>query len=223
MPDPQITNPLGAYGLPGQGVGAQLGAFTVEAQTRSTQLNPTSAGSTDGNFRTILAGMVVTPLFGSSTTTVLGFYNNSAVTVNACTGLAQVAFGIAAENISSYWGSTGSTGAVKVQSPQDQQGQVITYGVAYAMFASTQHPGAGDKAVPAYVTIATTSDSLFAATCHFGLCALSTLGISASVFPTTSAGPSNIVGIAYTSMGGISVTAATSGPQLYPIMVRPGG
>ncbi len=218
MPSPQITNPLGAYGLPGPGTGGQFGGVTIEAQTRSTALNSNSAGSTDGNFRTILAGMVVTPSLASSS-----YYGQGTWVVQATTGLAQVAGGIALENISAYWGSTGSTGAVKVQSPQDQQGSVMTYGVAYAMFASTQHPGAGDKAVPAYVTIATTSDSLFAATCHFGLCALSTLGISASVFPTTSAGPSNIVGIAYTSLGGISVTAATSGPQLYPIMVRPGG
>ncbi len=219
MPSPQITNPLGAYGIaPGPGGGLE-GGLTAECQTRSTQLNPTSAGSTDGNFRTILAGMVVTPVFATSS-----FYGQSVLTVNATTGLAQTAFGIALENIQAYWGTTGSTGAgPKVTAPADQQGSVMYAGVCYAMFASTQHPGAGDKAVPAYVTIATTSDSLFAATCHFGLCALSTLGISASVFPTTSVGPSNIVGIAYTSQGGISATAATSGPQLYPIWVRPGG
>ncbi len=219
MPSPQITNPLGAYGVPGPGTGGQFGGLTIEAQTRSTQLNPASAGSTDGNFRTIQAGMVVTPVFVSSS-----YYGQGTLTVNASTGLAQMAVGIALENISAFWGSTGSTGAVKIQAPADQQGEVMTYGVCYALFTSTDNPGASDKAVPAYVTIATTSASLMTASCHFGLCALSTWGISASVFPTSSIGPTNIVGIAYTSQGAInSVVGATTSPQLYPILVRPGG
>ncbi len=219
MPAPQITNPYGAMGVPGAGTGAAFeGTLTLEAQSRSTALNSNSAGSTDGNFRTILAGMVVTPTLATSS-----FYP-AGVVVDASTGLAQFALGIAAENIQAYWGTTGSTGAERRTSPNDQSGSIVTYGVTYAMFASTQHPGAGDKGVPAFVTIATTSDSLFNASCHWGLCALSTLGISASVFPTTSAGPSNIVGIAFTSKGGINAIAGLStGPQLYPIMVRPGG
>jgi hypothetical protein len=158
-------------------------------------------------------------VFGTSS-----FYGAAPVIVSAATGLAQLAFGIAMENIQSFWGTTGSTGAVKVQSPADQQGSVMTYGVCYALFASTDNPGAGDKAVPAYVTIATTSSTLMNATCSFGLCALSTLGISASVFPTSSIGPANIVGIAYTSQGALnSIVGATTSPQLFPIMVRPGG
>ncbi len=219
MPSPQITNPLGAFGIPpGPGAGLE-GGVTVEAQTRSTQLNAASAGSTDGNFRTISAGMVVTPVFATSS-----YYGQGTFLVNAATGLAQLAAGIAVENIQAFWGTTGSTGAVKIQGPADQQGSVMTYGVCYALFTSTDNPGASDKAVPAYVTIATTSASLMTASCHFGLCALSTWGISASVFPTSSIGPTNIVGIAYTSQGAInSVVGATTSPQLYPILVRPGG
>ncbi len=222
MPNAQITNPLGAYGQPGLGVGAGWeGALTIEAQTRSTALNPASAGSTDGNFRTILAGMVVTPTLPSSS-----FYPQG-VAVAASTGPNQTNMGIAVENIQAFWGSTGSTGAVKVQAPNNQQGGVAIYGVAYAMFASTSHPAAGDVGVPAYAVIATTSQSLFNASCHFGLCAI----VSATNFPSSTTvntnapstlqnAPMNVVGICFTSQGVQSATAATSGPQIAPIIVK---
>lgn len=214
MPVGQISNPYGAYGqTPGPGAGLG-GAVTVEAQTRSTALNSGSAGSTDGNFRTILAGMVVTPTQATSS-----FYPAGMV-VDASTGLNQVVLGIAAENIQAYWGTTGSTGAEKRTSPNDQSGSIVTYGVAYAMFASTDHPGAGDKAIPCYVTIATTSASLFTASCHFGLCALSTWVPSTAVVPASSIGALNTVGIAFTSKGGQNAVAGFStGPQLYPIWI----
>jgi len=220
MPNAQITNPYGAFGQPGAGVGGGYeGALTVEAQTRSTALDPASAGSTDGNFRTIKAGMVVTGTFPSSS-----FYPQG-LAVAAATGPGQLPFGIATENITAFWGSTGSTGAVKVQSPNNQVGGVAIYGVVYAMFASTAHPGAGDVGIPAYVTIATTSQSLFNASCHFGLCSLSSGPIVSSTIASGGITPStlqnvaaNVVGIAFTSQGGQSVvTSNTSGPQLYPI------
>ncbi len=225
MPAGQISNPLGAYGQPGLGTGAGFeGSVYLEAQTRSTALNPASAGSTDGNFRTIQAGMVVTASFPTSS-----FYPQGLV-VNASTGRAQLPFGIAGETIQAYWGSTGSTGAVKVQAPNNQQGGVVVYGVAYALFASTAHPGAGDVGIPAYVTIATSSESLFNATCHFGLCSLSSAAILASSAATGGITPStltagfvasNIVGVAFTSQGGLNGTGiGSTGPQLYPIFVR---
>ncbi len=223
MPNAQITNPLGAYGQPGLGVGGGFeGAITIEAQTRSTALNPASGGSTDGNFRTIQAGMVVNATLPSSS-----FYPQG-IAVNASTGPNQLGFGIAAETIQAYWGSTGSTGAVKVQAPNNQQGGVVVYGVAYAMFASTNHPGAGDAGMPAYVVIATSSQSLFNATCHFGLCAVSTGNIVSSTIATNGISPStlqnvagNVVGIAFTSQGGLNAIAGLStGPQLYPIFVK---
>lgn len=216
MPAPQITNPYGAFGLPGAGVGAGYdGCLTLEAQSRSTALNAASAGSTDGNFRTILAGMVVTPTLATSS-----FYP-AGVVVDASTGLNQLALGIAAENIQAYWGTTGSTGAERRTSPNDQSGSVVTYGVTYAMFTSTDNPGAGDKAIPCFVTIATTSASLFTASCHFGLCALSTWVRSTAVIPATSIGSMNTVGIAFTSKGGINaLTGVSTGPQLYPIFVQ---
>ncbi len=215
MPAPQITNPYGAMGVPGAGTGAAyMGTVTVEAQTRSTALDPTAAGSTVGPFRTILAGMVVTPTLATSS-----FYPAGTV-VDASTGLNQVVLGIAAENISAFAGTTGSTGADKRTSVNDQSGSIVTYGVCYAMFASTDNPGAGDKAIPAYVTIATTSASLFTASCHFGLVSLSTWIRSTAVIPATSIGAMNTVGIAYTSKGGINALAGVStGPQLYPIFV----
>ncbi len=224
MPNAQITNPLGAYGAPGTGPGGGFeGALTVEAQTRSTALNPASAGSTDGNFRTIQAGMVVTATFPSSS-----FYPQG-LAVAAATGQNQVPFGIATETIQAFWGSTGSTGAVKVQAPNNQQGGVAIYGVCYAMFASTDNPGAGDKAMPAYAVIATSSTSLFNASCHFGLLSVTTGPIVSStiavsgIIPATSFTPMNIIGIAFTSQGAVnSVVGATTSPQLYPILVKAG-
>ena len=214
MPAPQITNPYGAFGqTPTVGAGWE-GTLTLEAQSRSTALDPASAGSTEGTFRTIKAGMVVTPTLATSS-----FYP-SGLTVDASTGLAQAVLGIAAENISSYWGTTGSTGAEKVTSRNDQSGSIVTYGPVYAMFASTDHPGAGDKAIPCYVTIATTSASLFTASCHFGLCALSTWVRSTAVIPASSVNAMNTVGIAFTSKGGQNaLTGVSTGPQLYPIWV----
>ena len=224
MPNAQITNPYGAFGLPGAGVGGGYeGALTIEAQTRSTALNPASAGSTDGNFRTISAGMVVTPTLPSSS-----FYPQG-VAVAASTGPNQTNLGIAVETIQAYWGTTGSTGVNKVTSPNNQVGGVAVYGVAYAMFASTSHPGAGDVAMPAYAVISTTSQSLFAASCHFGLLAC----VSSTQFPSSTTAntnaPStlqnsamNVVGICFTSAGGQSnIAGYSSGPQLYPIIVKP--
>ncbi len=225
MPAAQITNPYGAFGLRGTGTGVGWeGAVTVEVQTRSTDIAPESAGSTVGPFRTILPGMVVTPTFATSS-----FYPKG-LAVAAASDPGQLPFGIAAERISAFWGATGSTGLNSDirQGPNNQVGSVIVYGLAYAMFASTDNPGAGDKAVPAYVVVATTDQSLFSASCHFGLCALSTSMPSSTatgggITPTTGQnGYMNPIGIAFTSMGGISVTAATSGPQLYPIYVKQG-
>lgn len=222
MPVGSIPNPYGAFGTPGLGVGAGFeGAVTIEAQTRSTQLNPASAGSTDGNFRTISAGMVVNATFPSSS-----FYPQG-LAVNASTGPNQLPFAVASESIQAFWGTTGSTGAEVRRQPNNQSGSLVVYGVAYAMFASTAHPGAGDVGIPAYVTIATTSQSLFTASCHFGLCSLSSGPIVSSTIASAGITPStlqnvaaNVVGIAFTSQGGQSVTAATSGPQLYPIFVK---
>ena len=224
MPNAQITNPLGALGVPGTGPGGGFeGALVVEAQTRSTQLDPASAGSTDGNFRTIKAGMVVTATFPSSS------FSPQGLVVSAATGQNQVPFGIATEDIKAFWGSTGSTGSVKVQAPNNQQGNVAIYGVVYAMFASTDNPGAGDKAMPAYAIIATSSTSLFNASCHFGLLSVTTGPIVSSsigasgIVPGTSPTPMNIIGIAFTSQGGINaVSGLSTGPQLYPILVKPG-
>ncbi len=224
MPVGQIPNPLGALGSPGLGVGAGFeGALYVEAQTRSTQIDQASAGSTDGNFRTIKAGMVVSAALPSSS-----FYPQG-LAVNASTGRAQMPFGIASENITAFWGTTGSTGAEVRRAPNNQQGAVVIYGVAYAMFASTAHPGAGDVAIPAYATIATTSESLFLATCHYGLLSLSSSAIASSTIAGSGVGPStltagftaaNVVGICFTSQGGQNAIAGySSGPQLYPIFV----
>ena len=225
MPVGSIPNPYGAFGNPGAGVGAGYeGAVTLEAQTRSTALDPTSAGSTDGNFRTIKAGMVVTPTLASSS-----FYA-AGLAVSAATGPNQLALGIAAENITAFWGTTGSTGAEVRRSSNQQSGSIVTYGVCYAMFASTAIPGAGDIAFPAAAVIATSSQSLFSASCHFGLLALSsaitassTPGVGGIVPSTLQNLPSTVVGIAFTSLGGQNaITGVSSGPQLYPIIVKAG-
>lgn len=225
MPTPLIPNPLGAFGLPGS-TGASAGfsgPLTQELQTRSTALDPASAGSTVGPFRTIAAGMVVTPTFASSS------QYPAALCINAASHNNQYPLGIAVENISAYWGATGSTGAQKVQQAQNQMGSIATYGLVYGMFCSTAHPGAGDVGLPAYAVIATTSQSLFNASCHYGLLALSTANIVSSTIAASGIGPStlltaftaaNVVGICYTSQGGFSVTASnTSGPQMYPVML----
>ena len=225
MPVAQISNPYGAYGqAPGPGAGLS-GCVFVEAQTRSTALDPGSAGSTDGNFREIKAGHAVTTLFAASS-----FYSVGTYVVNAATGVNQLVLGVAAENIDAFAGSTGSTGAVKRQSPQQPVGAIITYGIAYAMFCATDNPGAGVVALPAYVMIATTSQSAFNASCHFGLCALSSstvgvVGQSGNGVAGGSSAPTSmtLVGIAYTSLGAVnSVVGVATSPQLYPIMVKQG-
>ncbi len=223
MPAGAITNPYGAFGLPGPGTGAGWeGAVTIEAQTRSTDIAPESAGSTVGPFRTIQPGMVVTPTFATSS-----FYPRG-LAVAAASDPTQLPIGIAAEPITAFWGATGSTGLNSDirRGPQNQVGSVIIYGLAYAMFASTDNPGAGDKAVPAYVVVATTDQSLFTASCHFGLCALSTAmpsSTTGNVTPTTGQnGYMNPIGIAFTSKGGIAATTAATSPMLYPVFVKPG-
>ncbi len=220
MPVGQISNPLGAFGLPGPGAGAAMeGPLTIEAQNRSTTLDPLSGGATDGLFRTIRAGMVVSPVYGSS-----GFYGAAPMAVTPTTGFNQITLGIAAEDITSFGGTTNSTGQEKPTTKNQQVGSVIVYGVAYAMFCSTDHPGAGDKQLPAYVQWASTTLSILQASCSFGLCALSTEVISTAVVPTSTHNLMNLVGIAYTSKGGLNATVgASTGPQLYPIIVgKPG-